>query len=111
MMLHQRKYVKEILKRFRMDDLTPASSYVEPNLKLEKHGKEDKVDALLLKQMIRSLIYVCSSRPDIGFSIGLVSRYMSEPRVSHMKAARRILRYLKGLTNKGILFRRDSESK
>ena len=36
---------------------------------------------------------------------------MGEPRVSHMKAARRILRYLKGTTDFGILFRRDSEDK
>ncbi|MCI65780.1 hypothetical protein A2U01_0087038, partial [Trifolium medium] len=45
------------------------------------------------------------------FSDGLVSRYMSEPRVSHMKAARRILRYSKGSINYGILFPRDSKSK
>jgi len=56
-----------------------------------------------------SLRYVCNSRPDIGFIVGLVSRYMSEPRVSHMKAARRILRYLKGLIEYGILFRQDYE--
>jgi hypothetical protein len=83
MVLHQRKYVKEILKRFRMDDSNPASSPVEPNLKLEKHGEEDKVDVTLLKQIIGSLRYVCNSRPDIGFGVGLVSRFMGEPRVSH----------------------------
>lgn len=37
-LLHQIKHIKEILKRFRMDDSNPASSLVEPNLKLEKHG-------------------------------------------------------------------------
>ncbi|XP_058734028.1 secreted RxLR effector protein 161-like [Vicia villosa] len=36
---------------------------------------------------------------------------MSEPRASHMKAARRILRYLKGSIDYGILFRRDSEDR
>lgn len=36
---------------------------------------------------------------------------MSEPRVSYMKVARRILRYLKGSTNYGIIFPRDFESK
>lgn len=95
MVLYQRKYIKEILKRFRMDDLTPASLLVEPNLKLEKHGEEDKVDATLFKQIVESLRYVCNSQPDIGFSVELVIRYMSEPMVSYMKAARRTLRYLK----------------
>ena len=37
MALHQKKYVKEILKRFIMDDSNPASSHVEPNVKLEKN--------------------------------------------------------------------------
>src|SRR4051812_37791853 len=59
----------------------------------------------------RSMRYVCNSRSDISFSIGLVSRYMSEPKVSHMKAVKRILRYLKGSINYEILFPRDSESK
>ena len=111
MVLHQRKYVKEILKRFIMDDSNPASSPVEPNVNLEKNGEENKVDTTLFKQIVGSLGYVCNNRPDIGFVVGLVSRYMGEPRVLHMKAARRILRYLKGSINCGILFRRDSEDK
>ena len=56
MVLHQRNYVKEILKIFQMDDLTPASSLVEPNLKLEKHGEEDKVDITFFKQIVESEI-------------------------------------------------------
>ncbi|XP_050896405.1 secreted RxLR effector protein 161-like [Lathyrus oleraceus] len=94
-----------------MDDSTPASSHVELNLKLEKHVEEDKVDKTLFKQIVGSLRYVCNIQPDIGFSVGSVRRYMSEPRVSNMKIARRILRYLKRSINYGILFPRDSESK
>ncbi|XP_058752128.1 secreted RxLR effector protein 161-like [Vicia villosa] len=92
-----------------MDDLNPASLPIETNLKLEKHGEEDKVDVTLFKQIIGSLRYVCNSGSVIGFTIGLLSRYMSEPRVSHMKTARRILRYLKRSIDYGILFQRDSE--
>ncbi|XP_058777113.1 secreted RxLR effector protein 161-like [Vicia villosa] len=78
---------------------------------IEKHGEENKVDATLLKQIVGSLRYVCNSRPDICFAIGLVSRYRSEPSVSHVNVARRILRYLKGSINYENIFRRDSESK
>lgn len=93
--LHQIKCVKKILKRFKMDYSTAASSLVKPNLKLEKYGEEDKVDANFFEQIVGSLIYACKSRPDIGFSVGLVIIYTSEPMVSHMKVVRRILRYLK----------------
>lgn len=44
-----KKYVKQILKRFKMDDSTPASSPIEPNLKFDKHGEEDKVEATFFK--------------------------------------------------------------
>lgn len=94
-MLNQRKYVKEIIKRFRIPDSNTTSSHVKLNLKLEKHADESKVDVTLFKQIVGSPRYVCNSRPDIGFSVGLGRIYMDEPNVSHMKAARRILRYLK----------------
>lgn len=87
-----------------MLDSNSASSPIEPNLKLEKHGDEDKVGVTLFKQIVGSLRYACNNWPNIGFSVGLVSRYMYEPKVSHMKAARRILRYLKGSLSCGIIF-------
>ncbi|XP_050919065.1 uncharacterized mitochondrial protein AtMg00810-like [Lathyrus oleraceus] len=55
MVLHQRKYVKEILKRFRMNDLNLSSSPIKPNLKLEKHVEEDKDGVTLFKQILGSL--------------------------------------------------------
>ena len=48
-----------------MEDSTPASSPVEPNLKLEKHVEEDKVDATLFKEIVESLRSMCNSQPDI----------------------------------------------
>lgn len=111
MILYQRKYVTEILMIFRMDDSNPASSPFKPNMKLEKHEEEDKIDVTLFKQIVGSMRYVCDNIPDIGFSVKLVRRYMDERKVSHMKVVRRILRYRKRLVNRGILFPRDSDSK
>lgn len=109
MVLYQRKYVKKVLKRFIMLDWNLAVSPIEANLKLEKNGHEDKVDATLFKQIVGSLRYVCNNMSVIGFYVCLVRRYMDDPRVSHMKAARRIMRYLKGTLNCGILFSRNSD--
>lgn len=44
-----------------MEDSDLASSLVKPNLKMEKHGKEGKVDVTLFKQIIESLRYVYNS--------------------------------------------------
>ena len=40
--------------------------------------------------------YLTASRPDIVFSIGLCARFQSNPKESHLKAVKRILRYLNG---------------
>jgi hypothetical protein len=100
--LHQRKYAREVLKMFIMFESNSATSPVKENLKLEKRGEEEKVHATLFKHIIGSLRYLCNSRPDIGFSVGLVSRYMDDPIISHMKVTRRILKYLNATINYGF---------
>ncbi|XP_018628838.1 secreted RxLR effector protein 161-like [Nicotiana tomentosiformis] len=47
--------------------------------------------------IIGSLMYLTASRPDIVFSVGLCARFQSSPKESYLKAAKRILRYLKGM--------------
>ncbi|XP_075076388.1 secreted RxLR effector protein 161-like [Nicotiana tabacum] len=50
----------------------------------------------MYRGIIESLLYLTASRFDIVFSVGLCSRFQSNPKESHLKAAKRILRYLKG---------------
>ncbi|XP_070010989.1 secreted RxLR effector protein 161-like [Nicotiana sylvestris] len=50
----------------------------------------------MYRGIIGSLLYLTASRPDIVFSVGLCTRFQSNPKESHVKAAKRILRYLKG---------------
>jgi hypothetical protein len=45
-----------------------------------------------------------STRPDILYGIGLVSRYMEAPTMTHLKTAKRILRYVKGTLDFGLLY-------
>jgi hypothetical protein len=47
--------------------------------------------------MIRSLLYVTVSRPDVMFSVCMCARFKASPRESHLKATKRILRYNVGL--------------
>ncbi|GAU42259.1 hypothetical protein TSUD_327370 [Trifolium subterraneum] len=110
LMLHQRKYAGEILKRFNMTDCTPAITPMETNLKLEKNENEDAIDPTMFKQIVGSLRYLCNSRSNICFAVGLVSRFMEDPRESHMKADTRILRYIAGTPYYGILFPKSAKN-
>ena len=50
-------------------------------------------------------MYLTATRPDLMYSVSLISRYMGKPTEMHMAAAKRILRYLKGSWNFGILYK------
>lgn len=58
-----------------------------------------------------SLRYLTCTRPEIVFSIGLVSRFMEIPSETHMKPAKRILRYLKGTLDYGIFYSASNKFK
>ncbi|XP_070024932.1 secreted RxLR effector protein 161-like [Nicotiana sylvestris] len=50
----------------------------------------------MYRGIIGSLLYLTTSRPDMVFSLGLCARFQSNSKESHLKAAKIILRYLKG---------------
>jgi hypothetical protein len=54
--------------------------------------------------MIKSLLYVTASRPDVMFSVCMFARIQDSPRESHLKAIKRILRYLKHKQNVGLWY-------
>lgn len=98
----QEGYAKEVLKKFKMDDANPVGTPMECGSKLSKHEKGENVDPTLYKSLIGSLRYLTCTRPDILYAVGVVSRYMEAPTTTHFKAAKRILRYIKGTTNFGL---------
>ncbi|KAG6502065.1 hypothetical protein ZIOFF_041952 [Zingiber officinale] len=99
--ISQADYAREILKKFRMDNSKPINASVECGVKLSKHDKEEKVDPTFFKSLVGSLRYLTCTRPDILYVVGLVSRYMEDPTTTHLKIAKRILRYIKA--KKGAL--------
>ena len=50
---------------------------------------------------------MCLIRPDLGFTVTFLSRYLHKPGVKHMQAAKHTLRYLKGSKDLGIHYTRD----
>ncbi|BAU01092.1 hypothetical protein VIGAN_11025000, partial [Vigna angularis var. angularis] len=109
MFVHQRRYISEVLKRFGMEGCNNANVPVIENTKMFIQADDKKVDATLFKQIVGSLRYVCNSRPDISYGVGLVSRFMSDPRQSHISTAKHILRYLKGTIEFGLYFPKKTD--
>ncbi|XP_019457640.1 PREDICTED: uncharacterized protein LOC109358029 [Lupinus angustifolius] len=107
--VHQRKYMLQILIKFNMLNCNTSETLAKMNLKMDHCENEATVDATLFRQIVRSLWYICHSRPKISFSVGMISKFMSNPRHSHMIAAKRILRYLRETLDFGIVFPHQDE--
>ncbi|KAG6513917.1 hypothetical protein ZIOFF_024254 [Zingiber officinale] len=106
----QEQYAKEVLKRFRMDDCNPVNTPVDCGTKLSKNDEEKMVDLTRFKSLVGSLRYLTCTRPDILYGVGLVSRFMEEPKETHWKAAKRILRYVRGTMNHGLFYSHSNNS-
>ncbi|GJT11595.1 putative ribonuclease H-like domain-containing protein [Tanacetum coccineum] len=106
--ISQDKYVADILWKFSFTDVRTASTSMDTEKPLLKDSDGDDVDVHLYRSMIRSLMYLTSSRPDIMFAVCACARFQVTPKVSHLHAVKRIFRYLKGQPKLGLWYPRDS---
>ncbi|GKD74124.1 putative ribonuclease H-like domain-containing protein, partial [Tanacetum coccineum] len=106
--ISQDKYVDEILKMFGFSTVKTASTPTETLKPLLKDTEAEDVDVYLYRLMIRSLMYLTSSRPDIMFVVYACARFQVTPKVSHLHAEKRIFRYLKVQPKMGLWYPKDS---
>jgi hypothetical protein len=100
----QDKYLKDILKKFDIENCKPNKTPMTTNahLNLDMEGK--LVDQSLYRFMIGSLLYLTASRPNIMFSVCLCARFQANPKESHLSVLKRILRYFKHTPNIGLWY-------
>ncbi|XP_071740301.1 secreted RxLR effector protein 161-like [Rutidosis leptorrhynchoides] len=94
-----------------MADCNPAQYPMEPKLQVMKDEEGIAVDETKYISIIGSLRYLVHTRPDLSYSVGVMSRFMASPKESHYKAVRQILRYVKGTTSYGLFYRRGGDGK
>ncbi|GKE21358.1 putative reverse transcriptase, RNA-dependent DNA polymerase [Tanacetum coccineum] len=102
--ISQEKYVDEILKNFGFSTMRIASTPIETSKPLLKDAKSEDVDV----HLYRSLMYLTASRLDIMFVVCACARFQVTPKVSHLRAMKRIFRYLKGTPKLGLWYPKDS---
>ena len=98
------KYIKDMIKKFGMSDSKAISTLMGTNVNLDSDASGNMVDQKLYRTMIGSLLYVTASRPDVMFSVCMCTRFQASLRESHLKATKRILRYLKHTPNIGLWY-------
>ncbi|KAJ9552644.1 hypothetical protein OSB04_016689 [Centaurea solstitialis] len=106
--INQSKYVHDLLKRFDFGGSNSAATPMPKNFQLNADSSGKPVDQKTYREIIGSLLYLTASRPDIVFSTGVCARFQCDSRDSHLSAVKRILRYLKGTTDFGLCYPKDS---
>ncbi|GKD66321.1 putative RNA-directed DNA polymerase, partial [Tanacetum coccineum] len=92
LVLSQRKYILDILEDCGFQGCKPSPFPFEQNLILDKKDKELKVDAGRYRRLVGRLLYLQTTRPDIAYSVNVLSQFIADPRHSHMDAAHQVLR-------------------
>ncbi|GJR00950.1 zinc finger, CCHC-type containing protein [Tanacetum coccineum] len=100
----QSHYIEKILKKFNRENCSPVSTPMDPVEKLMPNtGKP--VDQLEYSRAIGCLMYaMTSTRPDIAYAVGRLSRFTSNPSRHHWHAITRVFKYLKGTMNYGLSY-------
>jgi len=102
--LDQRLYVETALKRFGLDQCKSADTPEVVGARDEK-GESPPADKQRFMEITGTLMYAAiSSRPDIAHAVHYLASNMIAPTARHMQAAERVLRYLAGTKDIGLVF-------
>ena len=104
-LMTQQKYILDLLEETKHIDCRVSDILVETNHKLRLDDNDPQVEMSSYQKLIGKLLYLSHTRPDICFTVNVLSQFMHSPRVSHFQAANRVLRYLKGTAGLGITYR------
>nr|GEX23441.1 hypothetical protein [Tanacetum cinerariifolium] len=99
---NQSKYVKEMLKKFGLEDSKPIKTPMASKTKLTRDKNGKPIDDTKYRGMIGNLLYLMASRPDIMFSVCLCARFQEAPKTSHLEAVKS--RYIKGTSHLGLWY-------
>ena len=102
-------YTQDILTKFGMSEAKPVSTPVDTGTKLVKAMDDSsEVDQGLYQSAVGSLLYLSSRpRPDIAYAVSIVAQFSAKPTKQHWTAVKRILRYLQGTKNFGLLYSKE----
>jgi hypothetical protein len=103
--LCQSSYAKNILENAGLSSCNVCATPMECQLKIRKKDDSGTTDATLYQSIIGCLRYLVNTRPDIGYAVGIASRYMEAPTKDHWGLTKQILRYVQGTIRYGCCYK------
>ena len=108
LLLSQRRYILDLLARTNMMEAKPVLTPLPTSPPITLHTGSPLRDPSEYRAIVGSLQYLLLTRPDIAFAVNKLSQFMHKPTSDHWLLVKRLLRYLCGSVNEGILLYRDS---
>ena len=108
--MSQSEYIDSVLQRFNMADSNPVTTPVDKgsHLKKEEDALYDNIKEY--QAVTGSLTYVAMSTcPDVAYITQFLSQSNKNPTQQDWNAGKRVLKYLKGTKDMGIIYRRNPE--
>lgn len=106
--LSQQAYIEQLLATHNLKQVTPMDNPADPSLTTHRDTSEplDHQQHAVYRSIIGGLSYTASmTRIDIAYATAYLSRYLSAPTQQHLRAARRILRYLSTTSHYCMVFK------
>ena len=107
--LSQEKYLKQILKKYGMEDYKPVSTPMITMCNISSHDDSHIVNQPEYRSMIGSLLYLTGTRLDIMHVVGIVGRFQANPKESHLQAVKIIFKYIQGTQDFGLWYPKNSD--
>ena len=114
--MHLGPYVTGLLERFGATTGQPAPTpEVEARSLVSSDDDDDELlsteDKLMYQSITGGLMFaMVTCRPDLAHAVNMLARRMSRPRAVDLRAARRVLQYLRGTEQLGLLFKYDEDA-
>ncbi|XP_050157529.1 uncharacterized mitochondrial protein AtMg00810-like [Malus sylvestris] len=108
LLLNQRKYTLDLLKESSLMVCKPVRTctHLDSKLQLNDH-REALLDITEYQRLVSKLIYLTITRPDISYTVSIVSQFMHAPTSVHMQIVKRILHYLKWSISRRLLMQKN----
>ena len=106
----QRQYLKDVLRKFDMQDCDPIDCLIDPHQTLLNARDEGLAEKELYQSAVGSIIYLLITRPDIAYVASVLAREMSSPRKVHWRCVKQLFKYLAGTVDTGITYGKAENS-
>jgi hypothetical protein len=107
--MHQSQYSTALFSEFGMQDCRPSPVPLPEGRTLVSETGTASVDPTRYRQIVGKLLYLTNTRPDLAYSVNLISRFLVNPQQKHLDSALDILRYVQATKDYGILYQKGQD--